>query len=261
MLLAVLLFLPASTGFVPSFQLHPTLSATRPVSFDIQAQPPSLYTPLLMAPRNLEDEIEKNSRRKAQGGAGEVAAGVVLGGMLLGPFGALFGAQMGAKMGEKNAVDRARQDEMARLGITQDMLDSAQEIGFTLEQSVEGLEASSTSLETQQQFARRLDRDMAAALEKAKLEISAGNEEEARKLLMEKQRLQDKLKTTLQTCAQEKKRYDQMERNIQSLEERAMEMETLLRRTVGASALQNSAMLQLDTEDPLLRKFQDAGIE
>lgn len=263
MILRALLFLPATAGFVPSFQAQQPVAVAQPLP---QQHPPSHSTSaLFMAPRDnrdLEDQIDYNARRKAQGGAGEVAAGAVLGGMLLGPFGALFGAQMGAKMGEKNALGRARQGEMERMGISQDMLDSAQEIGFTLEQSVEGLEASRMSLETQQQFARRLDRDMTEALEKAKREITAGNEDEARKLLLEKKRLEDKLKATLQTCAEEKKRFSRMEQNIQSLEERAMEMESLLRRTVGAKTLESSsAMLQLDTEDPLLRKFRDMGID
>jgi hypothetical protein len=255
MILRALLFLPATAGFVPSFQAQQPVAVAQPLP---QQHPPSHSTSaLFMAPRDnrdLEDQIDYNARRKAQGGAGEVAAGAVLGGMLLGPF--------GAKMGEKNALGRARQGEMERMGISQDMLDSAQEIGFTLEQSVEGLEASRMSLETQQQFARRLDRDMTEALEKAKREITAGNEDEARKLLLEKKRLEDKLKATLQTCAEEKKRFSRMEQNIQSLEERAMEMESLLRRTVGAKTLESSsAMLQLDTEDPLLRKFRDMGID
>lgn len=42
----------------------------------------------LWARRNrLEDNIDEAGRRNAQGGAGETAAGAILGGLLLGPFG------------------------------------------------------------------------------------------------------------------------------------------------------------------------------
>lgn len=213
---------------------------------------------------DLEDEIEYNSRRKGQGGgAGELAAGAILGGLILGPFGALFGAQLGAQLGQKNAVDRARQEEMERLGITQDMLDSAQEIGLALEQSIEGLQASRNSLESLQNFARRLEQSMEETYEKAKREIAAGNEGEARKYLLEKQRIQEKLVATLKACAEEKSRYTQMERNVGALEERAMDMETLLRRTVGATTIQNTAMQQFSVKDgdPLMQKFRDIGID
>lgn len=217
----------------------------------------------MAAQRDLEDEIENKARRKAEGGTGELAAGAILGGLVLGPFGALFGAQMGAQMGAKNAVDRARAEEMERLGITQEMLDSAKEIGFTLEQSAEGLKASEESLETQQRFARRLDQNMKDLYEKAKLKIAEGNEEEARNYLLDRTRLEDKLKTTLKGCAVEKRRFEQMESNVAALEERAMEMESLLRRTVGAKTMQNTSMsqLSLSDEDPLLRKFKDLGID
>ena len=265
MIRLALLFLPVSTGFTPSFRPSATLTLNAPafVPENLQTHTRPLLPSLSMAPRSLEDEIEYNSRRKAQSGNGELAAGAILGGLVLGPFGALFGAQLGAKFGAKNAVDRARQEEMERLGISQDVLDAAQEIGFALEQSMEGIQASRTSLETQQSFARRLNQNMEETYDNAKRELAAGNEEEARKYLMKKQRLEDKLKTTLKACADEKNRYKQMEQNIASLEERAMEMESLLRRTVGAKTLQSSAMqqLSLSSEDPLLQKFRDIGID
>lgn len=259
-----LLMIPASMGFAPA-----TLrSQTAALLFPPNASPHSSSfssTRLPMAPRggdnNLEDEIDYNSRRKAQGGAGETAAGAILGGLVLGPFGALFGAQMGAKMGARNAVDRARAEEMERMGISQDMLDAAKEIGFTLEQSVDGLKASRESLQTQQRFARRLDESMKDIYEKAKAEMVAGKEEEARKHLLEKNRLEDKLKKTLKGCAEEKRRYEQMESNVAALEERAMEVESLLARTVGAKTMQNTAQLSLASEDPLLQKFRDLGLD
>jgi hypothetical protein len=37
--------------------------------------------------KQLDKEIDENSRRKAKNGGGEVAAGAILGGLILGPFG------------------------------------------------------------------------------------------------------------------------------------------------------------------------------
>ena len=48
------------------------------------------------------------------------------------------------------------QEELDRLGISQDMLDAAQEIGVALERSAEGLQASQDSLDTQQRLAKRM---------------------------------------------------------------------------------------------------------
>ena len=52
-----------------------------------------------------------------------------------------------------------------------------------------------------------------------------------------------------------------MEENAAGLERRAMEIEALLQRSVGASAMQNSDTLSLSDSDPLLRKFKDLGID
>jgi len=55
-----------------------------------------------------------------------------------------------------------------------------------------------------------------------------------------------------------------MEDNVRSIEERSIEIESLLRRSIGAKSLQESSdqlLLQDDDfEDPLLKKFKDMGI-
>ncbi|CAB9522762.1 expressed unknown protein [Seminavis robusta] len=213
----------------------------------------------------IQQNLEENSRRKAQGGAGETVAGAVLGGMLLGPFGALFGAQIGANMGANNAVDRAKKEEMQRLGVTQQMLDTAQECGLALERSMEGLQATQDSLQTQQSFAKMLDSDAAALYEKAKTALDEGNEERAKDFLFERSKVQDKLKGVLIQCADAKKRLETMESNVAAIERRAKEVETLLQRTIAAkttSDVQMSSMdFSLSEEDPLLKKFRDAGID
>lgn len=151
---------------------------------------------------------------------------------------------------------------MERLGITQDMLEMAAECGAALKRSIDGrLQATRESLETQQKFARRLDSNAEELYEKAKVAMASSDEEEARKLLFERQKTQEKLKKALQSCAEEKKRLVTMESNVEALEQRAMEVETLLRRSVGAKALQDTSEFALSDEDPLLQKFRDMGID
>lgn len=153
------------------------------------------------------------------------------------------------------------------MGITQDMLDAAQDIGRALERTNEGLKVAVNSLETQQRFARRLDMDANELYERAKEKMSSGDEESARNLLFDRQQMQDKLKQVLVRCAEEKKRIETMESNVSALERRAMEVDSLLRRSVGAKAIQTSAnsdvssSLSLSHDDPLLRKFRDLGID
>jgi len=192
-----------------------------------------------------------------------MVAGAVLGTLIAGPFGLLFGSQIGANIGAKNALNKAKQQEMERLGITQDMLDSAEQVGFALEQATQGIRATKASLETQQSFARRLERDANELYEKAKVAMASGKEDEARKLLFARNEDQDKLVKVLKLCAEEKKRLEKMEQNVAAIEKRALEIESFLQRAVGAKARQSAAFddLSLSAEDPLLKKFRDLGIE
>lgn len=222
---------------------------------------------VILQDNKLQRDLEMKSRQKAAGGMGETVAGAVLGGMLLGPFGALFGAQIGAGFGANNAVDKARKDEMKRLGVTEEMLATAQECGLALERSIEGLQATQDSLQTQQSLARMLDKDATEIYDKAKKALEDGNEERARLLLVQRTQTQDKLKGVLLQCAEAKRRIEQMEDNVAAIERRSKEVESLLQRTVAAKSTQDispsdlpSVDFALSTEDPLLKKFRDAGI-
>ena len=152
---------------------------------------------------------------------------------------------------------------MERMGLTEDMLKMAEDVGADLERGIDGLKAVRNSLETQQSFGRRLSSNEEGLYEKAKAALNQGNEEEAKKYLLERQQLQQKLKKVLLACAEDKKRLETMEKNVMLLEERAMEVEALLRRSVGAKTMQNTmgSDFSLPDEDPLLKKFRDAGIE
>jgi phage shock protein A len=220
---------------------------------------------LVLQNGKFERDIEENSRRKAQGGTGETLAGAVLGGMLLGPFGALFGAQIGANLGANKALEKARKEEMKRLGVTEEMLNTAQDCGLALERSIEGLKATQDSLQTQQSFAKILDRDASDLYDKAKAALEANNEEQAKDLLFARSQVQEKLKGVLIQCAEAKKRLETMENNVAAIERRAKEVEALLQRTIAAKVTTDLTMDSMDfslsREDPLLKKFRDAGIE
>eukprot|EP00563_Minutocellus_polymorphus_P005664 CAMPEP_0181036872 /NCGR_PEP_ID=MMETSP1070-20121207/9100_1 /TAXON_ID=265543 /ORGANISM="Minutocellus polymorphus, Strain NH13" /LENGTH=306 /DNA_ID=CAMNT_0023114551 /DNA_START=8 /DNA_END=928 /DNA_ORIENTATION=+ len=214
--------------------------------------------------RDFEEKAEMRAAEKAAGkGAGEAAAGAVLGGLVFGPFGALFGAQVGASMGSRKAFDSEKQKEMERMGINSDMLKMAEEVGSALERAIDGLKVTRGSLETQQSFARRLDKQQEQLYEQAKAALEDGQEDRARDLLFERKGIEEKLKKTLVGCAEERGRLDKMESNVLALEERAMEVERMLKRSVGATSLQGSSMdaFSLQSEDPLLKKFKDMGID
>ncbi|KAL3916671.1 MAG: hypothetical protein SGILL_005071 [Bacillariaceae sp.] len=208
-------------------------------------------------------DLEERSRQQAAGkGGGYGVGGAVLGGLLFGPFGMLFGSQIGASLGAQNALNKARQEELSRMGVSQDVLNTAQEIGFALSQSMEGLEATQQSLQTHQSLARRIDREVEEVYDKAKTAMQKGDEESAREWLLKRTDLQENLKGVLKTCVEEKGRLDRMEENVKALEKRAMEVEALLQRTVGAKARQDSVSdFSISTDDPLLQKFKDMGID
>jgi len=218
----------------------------------------------------LKRELEERSLKRASergGPGGSMAAGAILGGLVGGPFGALFGAQIGANLGRSSSIDKARKEEMERMGITPEMLEAAEEVGLALQQSVSGLEATKESLSTQQSLARRIDQEATELYEKAKEAMSSGEEEKARTLLLRRTNTQDKLKMVLKGCAEEKKRLETMEENVSALQQRALEVESMLSRTVGAKARQDSTSnldefdFSIRESDPLLQKFKDLGID
>ena len=219
---------------------------------------------------DLRDDIEKSAQRRAYenrsrgGGTGEAVGGAILGGMLGGPFGALFGAQIGASFGAASQLDKARKEEMSRKGLTPDMLEQANDVGAALRQAVEGLSAARESFETSQRLARTLDAQEKSQYERAKSAISSGDEEAARRSLLERESTKEKLLKVLKSVSEDRKRLAIMESNVEALETRGLEIESLLRRSVGAASMQGSANmnigLSLEPEDPLLRKFRDLGM-
>jgi len=183
-----------------------------------------------------------------------------------GPFGALFGAQIGATFGAKRASNEVQKKEMERMGLTPEMVEMAQEVGAALERGLEGLQATKESLESHQRFARRLDEEATQIYEQAKIALNENDEEKAKSLLLKRETSLNRLKKALVACADEKKRVDQMKSNVDALEERALEVDSLLKRTIGAKTLSDLSdndigspysSMRLDDDDPLIRKFKD----
>jgi phage shock protein A len=152
---------------------------------------------------------------------------------------------------------------MERLGISQEMLDMAKDIGLSLESSMEGIQAIQTSLETQQRLAKLLDQEVNTLYDRAKVALDNSDDDLARKMLMERAGVQEKLKKVLVACTEEKGRLEKMKGNVAQLERRALEIDALLQRSVSARSLQNSSEygLSLRKEDPLLQKFKNIGID
>jgi phage shock protein A len=265
-LTAIILSLQKASSFTPTSTLNRQIT-------------PSSTT--LLSSNNNNNRYDKELEEKAAlsalqnpnrpSGAGETAAGAILGGLVLGPFGALFGASIGSQLGSRNSFDKAKKEEMEKIGVTEQMLEQAREMGTALDRGVEGLAATQDSLRTQQKFAKRLEEDMGRIYNEAIKALQSGEEEKAKELLFKKTEVEEKLKKALINCVEEKQRLTKMEENVRAIEERAIEMESILKRTVGAKALMDSSTSAMEAnddfgfslarEDPLLQKFRDAGID
>jgi hypothetical protein len=212
---------------------------------------------------NNDDGDLHDKDRSRGGGTGEAVGGAILGCLLGGPFGALFGAQIGRSFGAASTLDRAREEEMKPRGLTPDMLESTTDIGVALSQAMEGLSAIRKSVETSQSLARNLDVQEKSLYDRAMSAIAC-DEESARRLLLERESIEKKLLKVLTLASEDRKRIAIMEGNVKALETRGLEIESLLRRSVGASSLRDTADIglgiSLAPEDPLLRKFCDLGM-
>jgi hypothetical protein len=218
--------------------------------------------------KRMGDEWEDLAERRALerggsssgGGVGETAAGAIMGGLLLGPFGALWGASVGANMGAKNSYTRAKQEELQKMGLSNEILEMARDVAQSLDTSERALESCQDSLQTLQKLARTQDQRCTTLYDKAKELLASNDEEAARAKLLERTQIQEKTKDTLLKCVNEKKRVEQMKDNIEKLEERAAEIQALVSRTVSAKTTSSINDLSLSRQDPLLDKFRDAGI-
>merc|ERR1711865_642703 len=275
---------------VPSFLIHVSNGfIVLPASITTTTPPMCISTRRYGINNNkntnpLNENIVERSRQRAaatisqQGAAGSTAAGAVLGGMMGGPFGALFGASIGNNLGTKKAFDDAKKQELAQLGVTEEMLTAAEDVGFALEQAMVGMAATRDSLRTQQSLAKTLEQAMNDQYAQATRAMTEGKEEYAKQLLLERNTKKEQYIQVLKLCAEEKERMNVMEQNVKVLQQRASTVETLLQRAVGAKTaaaaatvagssssldddITSSSTFALNKQDPLLKKFQDIGID
>lgn len=195
------------------------------------------------------DDDEKRERGKLS----RTAGGAVLGGLLLGPLGAIFGTQLGSRW----QVTESKK-EVDDLGLDADMVKLAQSVALELAEAMESKERLASIKEGIAARAVRLEDDV---LRKAAEAMEALSESEAlaRKHLESKLQLQAQLTSAKAELAKALQRCAAVDRSIEQLEQRALEVAALLER---ARSAQGPQRLRLADEasarmlrDPLLEKF------
>ena len=144
-------------------------------------------------------------------------------------------------------------------GLTLEVLDMATDVGSALEHAVEGLRATHDRVEKSQKLAKLQDKQSESLYKCDTTAIKSGDEETARSFLLERELIKEKLLKILKGISEDRTRIKMMEMNVEVLKTtRALEIDVLLRRSVGASSMQISSILffLLDIEDPLLKKFR-----
>lgn len=129
------------------------------------------------------------------------------------------------------------------------------------ERSLKLVEQAASS---QQALLGTLDEAMASAYSAAESALGAGDEVGARSRLEERQALKGKRALAEAQWREAEARVASMRSNVASLAERASRIEAAISRTVtsaasreGRSAPPSAAPLEMEPEDPLLRKFRD----
>jgi len=235
---------PAATSLLHTLpQQHPLLLHALP-----QRRSPS---------RNAAVVLKADETKGALGGA-------VLGGLLAGPFGALWGAQIGGSMGANARVRKEEEDALERMGLDRATMDAAQTCAAELVEAERSLKLVEQAASSQQALLGTLDEAMASAYSAAESALGAGDEVGARSRLEERQALKGKWALAEAQWREAEARVASMRSNVASLAERASRIEAAISRTVtsaasreGRSAPPSAAPLEMEPEDPLLRKFRD----
>lgn len=71
----------------------------------------------------------------AKSPVGGAVSGAVLGGLIAGPFGAIWGAQIGSSLGAGAQLEREQRDELAKVGLTPELLQEFQELAEDLSEA------------------------------------------------------------------------------------------------------------------------------
>lgn len=200
---------------------------------------------------------------KDRGSGGALAGGVggaVLGGLLLGPFGAVFGAQLGSSFGRQRAEDEA---DIAELGLDAEMVELAQRVASELAEATRNRERMQHVRATFALRVEQLEAEVQLKYNEAMEAVKAENDASARKALDAKQSLQRRLGTLKGDLVAAEQRCAALDRSVTQLEQRALQVASLLQRARGASGSQRTALaaeasaLSLGApRDPLLDRFE-----
>lgn len=223
-----------------------------------------------------EDALNKakEAAGKAAGAAGKAAGqagsmgsavgGAVLGGLVGGPFGAFFGAQLGGSFGAGAQQKQAEKAALESMGVSPEMLALANAAGKELGDAQEGLSLVRDARESQRRVVETYERRAAEAMADATSAVAAGDDGRARKALTERNAARAKLPAAETSLLASDGRMRTMQANVAALEERALEVEALLKQSMAAvasgkaaSALGGMAALaDVPVRDPLLEKFK-----
>ena len=144
--------------------------------------------------------------------------GAVLGGLLAGPFGALWGAQLGGSLGANARAKREDTERWQRMGVTPNMLDSAQRVAAELADAEEGLRIVQAASESQSSLMETLDQGISDAYAAAETSLKAGDEAAARERLLERKQLQSKRELVAVELAAANERVSSMAGSVRALQ-------------------------------------------
>mmetsp|Transcript_44946 Transcript_44946/g.90691 ORF Transcript_44946/g.90691 Transcript_44946/m.90691 type:complete len:277 (-) Transcript_44946:139-969(-) len=217
----------------------------------------------LRPPARQTSQVTVRARRPGNSGAdGAIKGGLggaVLGGLLLGPFGAVFGAQLGADWGRQKAQDEAAIEE---LGLDTEMVQLAQRVTQELLIATQDRERVASTRDDLAARAQTLEAEVEAKYSEAMEAVKAENDELARQVLAAKQSAQGRLDTVKADLLKAEQRCATMERNVEQLERRALQVNELLERARMASGSERTALTAEASglgvsapHDPLLDRF------
>jgi len=156
-------------------------------------------------------------------------------------------------------MDKNVERDLARKGLTKEMVQAAADVAGSLERAEESEMLVRDSLMSFQQLARRLDKEVEVLTERAKVLLTTGDEGGAKGALLKREAAKGRLVSALKSAAGEKERLKKMEDNVGVIRMRAVVVENTMK-TIAAETMTMNAGggggFELRTGDPLLEKFK-----
>ena len=121
---------------------------------------------------------------------GGAVTGAVLGGLLLGPFGAILGGNLGANIGAERREIKEVEAEIRRQGLTPELIEMVQECADGLQQAEASLGTTKAAYNATLQRAADLDAEASELYNLAAAAMNDGNEDAARRRLVERKQVQ-----------------------------------------------------------------------